>query len=311
MIVFPLMLLGVEILGLTPFVEFRSGPMMYLANAALLQSVVLGVVIYLTLRESITDETGSIENPPAMPPSYVWRGALWSVLHMLLYLLCVMLTIWWNDVFRDHKDDWWNWGVPAAWTMLALGVAMSACRIVFTRKRFFKELYPQWPALLPAVVCVGLYACYLYYREEIWRYAYRPVMYLAMWIMMKVQGVSGLGIAADGLPILGNQHVRLKVTAYCDGLEAIAMFWLWWGAIAFYRRKEEGFFGGWFTRLFVGTIALWLLNTLRLDVLIWLGQWKGAWLSVRMVHSQWWAIGALCLSALVLLWLGRRPAECL
>lgn len=297
-------LLGVEILGLTPFVEFRSGPITYLANAELLQAVMLVLVIYLSLREPVSNET--VDTKSFAPPSYKWRGVMWYVVHMALYLSFVALTFWWNDAYRDHKDDWWNWGVPVAWGLMALGVGISACRIVFSRERLIKELYPQWQALLPAVVCVGLYGGYLWYREEIWQYAYPPVMYLAMWIMIKVQGVSGLGISDDGLPIFGNPHVQLKVTAYCDGLEAIAMFWLWWGAIAVHRREEEGFLGGWLTRWFVGTIVLWLLNTLRMDVLVWLGQWKGAWLAVRMAHSQWWAIGALCLSAVILLWPRRR-----
>ncbi|MFN0195201.1 MAG: hypothetical protein ACKVT0_00520 [Planctomycetaceae bacterium] len=307
----PTSLLAVEILAITPFVEFRSGLMSYVADAAVLQTAMIAVIVALSFRKLATGEnksasfsgTAQAAPPPtigSIAPANIRSTLSWLVIHAGLYALFAGLTIWWNQRQTLLDNDRLQIGVTAIWIGLVLSVGYSALRIIFTRERLLSELRIEPEGIAVAVICAALYAGFLPFRDEVWRATYRPTMYLAFWVMVQLQGAAVLSLSSEGWPIFGNPEVRLIVTPFCAGYEAIVMFWLWWLALWQAYRLDARDAERWMYRLLAGTALLLIVNAFRMDALIWLGQWREPTLSVRVAHSQWWTIIALGLSALLL-----------
>ncbi len=302
-IVVPVCLLAVEILAITPFVEFRTGLMSYVANAAVLQTAIIALIVSLSFRQSAELADASANSAIARPDA---RSRLcWLALHAGLYAAFASLTIWWDRQQKMTEIHPLQIGVTAIWIGLVLAVGYSALRIVFPRERLLRELRVAPEGIVVAVICASLYAGFLPYRDEVWRATYRPTMYLAFWVLIELQGAAVLSLSSEGWPIFGNREVRLLVTPYCAGYESIVMFWLWWMALWQAYRIDVRDAECWIYRLLVGTVLLLIVNALRMDVLVWLGQWRDPTLSVRVAHSQWWTIVALGLSALML----KNPAR--
>ncbi len=289
----PLLVLLVEVAALTPVVEFSGGPMAYVANARVCSGLLFAAVVFLFLasKKFSRFEVGA---------SWWGRGALWLAANLGLFGLLFGATL---HQANSHPGSV-GWIVAAGWTLLALGVGLTAVLAFFPFRpvlAWVKKCRVQMGTALGLGMALILLAPW---AQGFWANLHRPAVTLNRWLLQCTYQDSLAEISREGWPVLGTRRLLLLVTPQCSELEAIAAFWLLAAAVVATRWRElrkgrVAFF------LVLGTGLLYVLIALRIFGLLVLGMHVSPKVCVAVAHSR---IGSILLVGIAagLLALGGR-----
>ena len=191
--------------------------------------------------------------------------------------------------------------LAAAW-LIAGGIAIGSGAFAFVPPRLFRGLLRAtgntWVYATIAAISVNAAAGA---ADQLWNPAARLTFYIVRWCMQPfVQNL----IADPARRMIGTANFRVIINAQCSGLEGVGLmllfglFWLWF-------LREELRFPRALVVLPAGMLTAYLLNILRIAVLILIGNAGQRSVAAGGFHSQagWIAFNTM---ALVLLTTVRR-----
>lgn len=106
--------------------------------------------------------------------------------------------------------------------------------------------------------------------------------------------------------LVGTERFSVRILSECAGYEGIGLIWVFLSAYLVTHRRELRFPNA-LLLIPIGTLAVWIANSVRLTVLIAIGTWISADVALGGFHSY---SGSLLFSgvALVIVWAARRSA---
>jgi exosortase E/protease (VPEID-CTERM system) len=206
-------------------------------------------------------------------------------------------------------------GVVGLWGLGALLVPVTAALVVFEAHALRGSSARLLPSLLLAsgigvaafalsriVLAVGLWEPLL--AATTWLAA--AILTLLPGSQVQVEFVAGQGysLALDGFSVL--------VTSLCSGVEGVALIWTFLAAYSLAFRRSLRFPQA-LVLLPIATLLVWVLNAVRLAVLVWIGERVSAEVALQGFHSYagWIVFCGLALGVVYVSqrvpWLAAQP----
>jgi len=273
-------LLVAEVAFLTPFVEFSSGAMTYVASPWVCSGLMFTLVAFLLLAGRPTRLAGSA----AFPGQARW-AALRLPGHGILYLVFVAYTFRLAGAASPLPDAL----APLVWLLLAAGVGLTAFLTFLPLRLLVSWVNAARGKVLAAAALGAAYVVLGPLAQSLWPRLQGPAVALDRLLLGWTYEVSAAGSTADGSAALqGNRHLVL-VTPGCSELDALAAFWLMGGALVCSRWRDLS--RGWtLLALVLGTSLLYVLNAVRLYGLVVVANLVSGKACVALGHSR---IGSL------------------
>jgi len=304
------LLLLAEVAALTPWVEFTSGTIQYLASARVCAALLFGLVAFGFL-------VGDGIAPSPLPLSPTGRGVAVRgggfrliparlLLHLAIYVGFFFFTL---RLSRQQGLTSSSWIDAFIWSAWAVGVGVSCFLVFFSRGLLF-SLALQWPGRVFIACGLGLSLALLTpWVWDLWPWASRPAMLLDWLVLSWSHGEAIFGINNEGFPVLGTRKLLITITPQCSELEALIAYWLLWGTVMAARWRVLSLSRS-SAVLVIGTVLLYVLVALRLYGLVTLGLAVSAQTCVDLAHSRVGTIlllgAAAALTCVMLRWCRRQ-----
>jgi exosortase/archaeosortase family protein len=283
------LVLVVEVCVLTPFVEFSSGPMEYVADPRVCTGFLFALVTFLFF------SSREIRDLVSASAKWTTRPAPWLAANLSLYLVFFLYTLW----MASKPPLLSPWAAASAWVLLGAGIALTSLLAFLPGGMVCRWIW-QRPArvLLAALLGFGLVLASSWLRGS-WPYIHGPALAIDRVLIEWTYGQSVTGTTAEGFPVLGTQRLRLLVTPQCSEIDALATFGLLGCIVACtrWRRLRRGRI---VLVLLLGAAAVYLLNAVRIYGLVVVAHQLSPRLCVALAHSRLGWLFFLGLSALVL-----------
>lgn len=294
-------MLVAEMCLLTVGVEFTRGGMSYLASPRvaswLMMTSVLGLFLcgrdLLGVRDALSRQR--------------WIAL---AVHVVLFALFCGWTRWLN---RQAELSGVAHSLVWLWPVLGGLVILTALLSCFDSRGFVAWLRAHWQHWCGAAIIGGTFVMFVPDMQRAWHWTHPTTIAIAAEVLEHAQAKPAVvGRFSDAMPILGVRGGRgLTVTRFCAEMESIAAFWVLGGVlmIATWRSNRR-------IRLLavvlLGTVMLYLLNGLRLAMLVGVHQLNlGGHFAVDLAHSRVSGVLFLGVSLAILLGTARlwHPAN--
>lgn len=246
-----------------------------IAHGRLLGEAILGaglVTIFLSwpifrteLRRGLLDESLATPNR--------WLAA---------HLLCLGLTIGLIAAGMSDRDFRGTTGL--IWFLGSLSM-LSATALTWGLALMAYGCWRRWLSASRPAVAAGVVAGILTYAAF---FLVRTLWPLLTWYTFVFVGLMlralGLPVISDpATALLGTEHFAVRIAPQCSGLEGIALICAFVGAYLWFYRAEYRFPAA-LLMLPFGVALIWLLNAVRISLLIVIGQWWSG-LAVSGFHT--------------------------
>jgi exosortase/archaeosortase family protein len=292
-----LLLLAAEVGALTPFVEFSSGVIQYVANASVCAALLFALVALLFVAGG---EVG--RQFPPRSASRPGRALAWLSVNLALYAVFFLYNVW----LEGGLVRWLSpWVVVPAWLLLAAAVGLTAFLTFFPLRLLCSWAWRCRTKVLLAAGLGGCLALITPWVQGLWPRVAGLTLAMDRALLARTYGQAVSGQTWDGVPVVGTKQLLLLVTPGCSEMDALAAFWLLAAAVLCARwgevRKARLALA-----LLLGTALLYLLNAARIYGLVVVGASVSPKVCVSLAHSR--IGGALFLGlAAALLSLTLRP----
>lgn len=224
-------------------------------------------------------------------------SARWLGFHLLIVGVLFFGTRS-RGVCLNSMVDWAGWLL--LW--LVLGVA-SFVTLLFSAlpPRFWRRWISQSRSALTVAASAGLGA---YMLGDWTQHLWLPLQRSTFLIVVVILNLSGhAAVVQPEEFIVGTSSFQVAIAPQCSGLEGIGLVCAFIG-IYFWVCRRELRFPKAFLLLPIGVLSVWLLNSVRIAVLVLIGNWN-AGAAVKGFHSVagWIFFSLVCAG---LLWLGSR-----
>ncbi|WP_347989952.1 exosortase E/protease, VPEID-CTERM system [Methylomonas sp. AM2-LC] len=288
---------GSEVIAQTPYVFYSS---LYYAGKLLRYLIsVVGVLFILSLarRKQVLAVIDT-----QLPHSNFWRYLfLQLVASVIFYLLSLSLL---EDIPSNTTlNSLWVNAVGIAWLLTGF-LAGIACLLMMARPSFwFIVVKSQYKVLLGAAIAGLLSMQTGFLAKEAWEPLLKTTFNLAQFIL----GVFYPQIVADTeRAILGTPAFQVEISAACSGYEGMGLITAFLSLYVWMFRKQLRF-----PRTFClfpfSILAMWLLNVLRIVVLVVIGDKISPAIAVSGFHSTAGWILFVSLSVLVIVVCQKVP----
>lgn len=298
----PLLLLAVEVGALTLKVEYVGGPMEMIAHPQVVQAVLIAAVLFLLLRGAALAGVASL--------GHWWARGSWLLVNFVAFALLYRLSV----ALAEPAAG----GIAAspasilAWISLAIVVGFSSVLVGASWGTILQWISMAGHEALGSLV-LGAGLAYLTRDiQQLWHVLWPSTLQISRRLLEVLHPEQTLLYpSVAGNPILGvHGKVRLEIMPACAEMESLAVFLLLGATLLI---------AGWPVRLMRWLIAvsfglglLFLINALRLALLVELGAHFGGSWSVHVAHSRFSGMMFLMLGALWLVatrrwWRGAEP----
>ena len=287
-IAIPVLLLAVEIGVLTLKVEYVGGPMEMIARPQVVQAVMIAAVLFLLLRGAALAEVAA--------PGHCWARICWLAINLAAFAALYRLSV----ALAHPADEIHHAWIPrvSAWMGLAILVGVSSILVGASWGTL-----KHWISLAgyEAVGSLVLGTALAYLTRDIqqlWHVLWPATLEVSRRLLDVLHPHQAqLYPSAAGNPVLGLQSgLRLVVTPACAETESLAIFLLLGSTLLIACWPVRLL--RWLTTVCAGLAMLFLVNALRLALLVELGaRFHGSW-SVHVAHSRFSGMLFLLLGAL-------------
>ena len=191
----------------------------------------------------------------------------WLAAHLMLLSLLIFGTRT-QDIRLTSIADWEGWLL--LWSLLACG-ALVTWLFTALPPRFWARWLSQSRFAFLAAAAAALAAYVLgNWMQELWG-ALQHSTFQMVAMILQLFGQAAV-IRPDDM-ILGTSRFAVIITAHCSGLEGIGLICAFTGLYLWSCRRDLSFPLA-FVLLPIGAISIWVLNTIRIAALIFIGGWN-------------------------------------
>ncbi len=214
---------------------------------------------------------------PIHQPTPLWK--LFLVVQMVVYAGFVSLS---ELVFRPESVGTWGTWLFAAWGGAGFLVLFFWAAALAPTRAWFSEWKSGLGSLLMAaaigVVCVGAGRL----TSQMWQPLGRGTLELVRALL----GLVTSDVIGDPERLhVGTSSFSVLIAPECSGYEGIGMIWVFLGLYLWLDRKALRF-PHVLLLLPLGTVIIWLANSLRIAALIVIGTWFSQGVALGGFHSQ-------------------------
>jgi len=301
----PALVLLIEVMSLTPLVEFTRGPMARAADSLVLAGGILALACFYLMLAGRGSELAQVAQPRPRGRAMFFWGLAHAALFAAFFAMSLALDA------QQHRDST-PWLLAAGWLGLGAAVVGSAYLTVLPAKQMFALLRCCSPQFATAALLgVGTILLIPPVRE-LWPSAQGPLIKVLGVMLDAYPGHAVSFLDPHGWPNVGVHGVKhelvINVTPACSEMDALLAFFLLGGTLWVVRGSELRPMQ-YAAVLALGAGVLYLLNAARLYAVILVGLSRGgADAAVRFAHSRIGGILFLAVS-LVMLYYGARFAQ--
>jgi exosortase E/protease (VPEID-CTERM system) len=214
----------------------------------------------------------------------VRAGALrwsWSFFagHLIGFIAFFRLTVFvfGAEVTRSLHPGWW----VAAWITVGLG-AIACWVATAVSWRVMRPLATLAARILPASLVIGMVAWSAGQITEAW---WGPLRSSTMWAVLHLLNMlTADAVVRPAVFVVGTKRFLVEIAPKCSGYEGIGLISVFVGVyLLLFRRMLR--FPRAFLLLPLGIVAAWLLNALRIAVLVLLGAWVSPAIALGGFHA--------------------------
>ncbi len=273
----PVFLLAIEVIILTPLVEFASGWMAYLANPKLCSALFLGMALFILLSISDLEVSSRVRNPK--------YAILWLLVNLGCFYYLIQLSL--KLVAADRKEGI-AWFEAAGWLIVVSFTGISAILTFLPFSSIIAWMQHSWHKAIGVIILAINFVLLVPDIQKIWNVAHPSTIAMAAEVLESCGRKPETGLARMHNPRLGIQGegTRLIVTRYCAEMESLATFLLiaLVLCIAYLPRIR---WLPWLTIVSVGLGSIYFFNALRIAALVEIaGTWGNPQLAVNLAHSR-------------------------
>ncbi len=263
------------------------------AKVAVLFAVLLGVLLQRELRTL----WGGI-----CLEADIKRAGIFLLPQLLSYWLLVHSSIIIFDFAGPGHADQTDTSIFLLWCLALLCSLWCWASMLAPMRYWFRTLVRYWKSVCAAVLIAVAVWLFTGLASRLWV----PLSSLTFMLSSNLLGLfdSELVVIGQSQKILGLGDFIVNVAPACSGYEGIGLITAFLALYLHINRKEFRF-----PRAFVlfplGIVAIWLLNAVRITVLVALGYYWSADIAIGGFHSQAGWI-AFILTSLGLLWFAGR-----
>jgi len=224
----------------------------------------------------------------------------WLGLH-----LAMIVPLLWGTVAKEKGrltslTSWEAWLI--AWAVMGFAAFLTWCFAVLPPRFWVRSLRRSWTPLMAGVVIGFSVFATTHWVQDPWWPLQRSTFEVAAFLLRLLGQQPAV---RTGDLVIGTPRFSVSIGASCSGIEGIFLVVAVLAAYFWYFRRDL-IFPQVLVLLPVGALAIWLLNSVRIAVLILLGNWSNE-TAIRGFHSVagWLLVN---LVACGLIWMSRRSA---
>ncbi len=273
----PVFLLAIEVIILTPLVEFGSGWMAYLANPKLCSALFLAMALFILL--SISD----LELPSqGRNPKY---AILWFFMNIGCFYYLIQLSL---KLLASDRKEGIAWFDAVGWLTVVSLTGISAILTFLPLSSIIAWIQHSWHKAVGALVLAINFVLLVPDIQKIWNVTHPSTIAMAAEMLESCGRKAEIGLARMHNPRLGIQGkgTRLIVTRYCAEMESLATF-LFIALVLCIAYLSRIRWLPWLTIVCVGLGSIYFLNAIRIAALVEIaGTWGNPQLAVNLAHSR-------------------------
>ena len=313
----PVGILLFEITALTPFVEFKAGGMVLLANPLMLSACIVTLATFFLLLANSNRITNAF--PDAAEASHEiqrqsfafwlrqpWQNVKWTWLltHLVLFGVFVWLTL---NLHSKSTEQGPLWLLPIAWIVLAIGLTYSLVTAFISCSSVLQLLRRYaLQAVVAGTIGVSLLLLISPVRN-LWTTINGPMLIALEEMFNLYPGNANINTISYRWPVIGASQISLLVTPPCSELESLLVFILLGGTL-WVAKWEDLSPWRFLLVLAAGSFVIYLLLIFRLYLLVVVGSLANdPYVSVGLAHSRVSTL-ILLIFSMVLLSVGSKLA---
>ena len=198
----------------------------------------------------------------------------WALVHLVLYGLLIQTSV--------QLESSGYTGSVVAWLFLgaAVGITWAAW---FAPTGFWLQLIAaEWSKLLTALVVAFIALMLANYTESLWTVMSDATFQLSYWFLSLI---SDDVVVQPAEKILGAGDFKVNIAPECSGFEGIGLI-VTFIAVYLYYYRDHLYIGRALLLFPVGALLIWLLNSVRIALLVKIGQSWSQDIAVGGFHSQ-------------------------